>query len=74
MPKALTAEAMAIVNMLMMLCAPFYQVLIGALLDNHFFGLAQSVAMQYRLAISVLPVGLWLSAVVMIWIKEKPSD
>jgi len=71
-PRALRSEAMAITNMLIMICAPFYQVLIGGLLDNHFFGLAHSEAMQYRLAIGVLPLSLCLSIVLMVWIKEKP--
>jgi MFS family permease len=65
------AESLAVGNMILMLCAPFFQILIGALLDNHFFGLASSEAMQYRLAMSTLPLGLFFSFVLVFYVKER---
>lgn len=69
-PREFRAETLAVGNMIFMLCAPFFQMLIGVLLDNQFFGFADGEIMKYRMAVSVLPLGLFISAFLVLFIKS----
>lgn len=64
------ATALATSNMIIMASAPLLQLLIGALLSNHSFGIASSNALNYRLALAVLPIGLFIAVVISFYIKE----
>lgn len=68
------ATALATSNMLIMLGAPVFQLLIGWLLEGKFFGWANDIDTAYRLSLGILPVGMFV-AVILAWIiRDASSD
>jgi MFS family permease len=65
------ATALAASNMIIMLGAPILQLLIGWLLQNHFFGLSHETAETYRLSLAILPVGMLLAFIMSFWITDN---
>jgi predicted MFS family arabinose efflux permease len=70
-PPFVRATALASCNMIIMLGAPILQLIIGALLENHFFGLTDDVNTLYRLSLGLIPCGLFLAFLLALAIKEK---
>jgi MFS family permease len=68
------ATAMATVNMVIMLGAPVYQLVIGWFLESNFFGLTHDTAMVYRLSLAILPLGMLIAFVLSFWLKEPVSN
>jgi len=67
---AIRATALATTNMVIMLGAPILQLLIGFLLQSHFFGLTDDTGIIYRLSLGILPIGMFAAFVLAFWIKE----
>lgn len=64
------ATALAATNMVIMSGAPLLQLLIGGLLQHHFFGITNNISMIYRLSLSILPIGMFIAFVSVFWMKE----
>jgi len=71
---SLRATALAASNMLIMFAAPILQILIGWLLEHQFFGLTTNVALNYRLSLGLIPIGMMLAFILSFWLKEPLSD
>lgn len=74
-PKHVGATAMAFVNMLTMLGGFIFQPLIGKLLDFAWSGQMQNgirhySVQQYRVALTVIPIGMIISALLTLMIRE----
>lgn len=64
------ATALASTNMVIMLGAPLLQVLIGGLLQHHFFGLTNNISIIYRLSLGILPIGMLIAFISAFWIRQ----
>lgn len=67
------ATALAASNMIIMSAAPLLQILIGSLLDSKVYGLATSNAMNYRLSLSLLPLGMFIAFILSKFIREPQT-
>jgi MFS family permease len=68
--NSIQATALAAANTLIMASAPVLQILIGALLESHFFGIATTNAINYRYSLIVFP----LSSIIAIFISLRMSQ
>jgi hypothetical protein len=64
------ATALATSNTLIMASAPILQVLIGELLNNKVFGIADSNVVNYRLSLAILPIGMLIAFLMSLFINE----
>lgn len=64
------ATALATSNTLIMASAPILQVLIGSLLNNNVFGIADSNVTNYRLSLAILPIGMLIAFLMSLFINE----
>lgn len=71
---SIRATAMATSNMIIMIGAPILQIMIGCLLQNHFFGIANTAASTYRLSLSILPIGMLIAFILSFWIIEPKKQ
>lgn len=65
--------ALSVANMIIMAGAPILQLLIGGLLNTNFFNLAVTMAENYRLSISVLPIGMLIAFITAFYVKEEQN-
>ncbi len=65
------ATALSVSNTIIMLSAPVLQILIGALLETHFFHMATNISTIYRLSLGVLPLGMFVAFILALLIKAK---
>ena len=72
-PLAAQATALAAANMIIMTAAPLLQILIGSLLNSQVYGLASSNAMNYRLSLSLLPLGMFIAFILSRLIREPQT-
>ncbi len=68
------ATALATANMIIMSSGSLMQLLIGWLLQNHFFNLTSNITTVYRLSLSVLPFGMLVAFILTFWIKEPRNQ
>lgn len=64
------ATALATSNTIIMASAPLLQLFIGSLLTNHVFGFAGTSAMNYRLSLAILPLGMLAAFIMSLYIRE----
>lgn len=74
-PSTLSGTAMALTNMLVMIGGVVFQPVIGVLLDSHWNGVKVNgvpiyTVSDYKYALMVLPIGLVLSALLMLLMRE----
>lgn len=67
---AYTATALSLANMIFMSSAFILQPLIGYCLSSHFFHLVSHTTLAYRLAVGIVPVGMLLSVVLVLMMRE----
>lgn len=67
---SIRATALATANMIIMLGAPVFQLIIGSLLQSHFFGMSNDMASVYRYSLGLLPVGLVVAVILALKIRE----
>ncbi len=70
-PSNVRSTALATVNMLIMLSAPLLQTLIGYFISTGFFGLLSETTLIYRLSLSILTAGFFISAVLVLFMQES---
>lgn len=70
-PANYRAAALALTNTLMMISAPLLQPLVGFFISNEFFGLSHSLILTYRLALSILPIGLAIAVILVFFMQES---
>lgn len=72
-PSNIRATSLAASNMIIMIGAPVLQLIIGMLLQSHFFGISDNAAMIYRLSLSILPLGM-LAAFGLAFLIKDPEQ
>jgi MFS family permease len=69
-PADIRATSLAASNMIIMIGAPILQLIIGSLLQSHFFGLSDNTVAIYRLSLAILPAGMFLAFLLAFYIKD----
>ena len=65
------ATAVATANMLIVSSAPVLQLIVGGILKSQFFGIASTASMNYRMALTILPIGYLISFISGFFIKPS---